>query len=95
MTDREAIERIEWIVDYNLLTKKDLEAMELGISALKEREQRSKGCDFCNEELYDYPYICAHGEYSESDTVYKPGFCPMCGRPLNDLNGGKENAEAD
>ena len=39
-------------------------------------------CDFCKTELDKYPYILACDDYSESNTVYESGFCPLCGRPL-------------
>lgn len=47
------------------------------------REEWS-GCDFCQKELDDYPYIAAHGDFSGSDTCYEPSYCPVCGRPLTD-----------
>ena len=47
-------------------------------------ERMFPGCDFCKKELDDYPYIVAHSDYSSSDTCYKPGYCPICSRPLTD-----------
>lgn len=65
--------------------------MELiqNIAALRpvSREQVEKvfpGCDFCEIELDDYPYIVAHSDYSSSDTCYEPSFCPICGKPMTD-----------
>ena len=48
----------------------------------EQMERVWQGCDFCKKELDDYPYIVAHGDYSESDTCYEPVYCPICGRPL-------------
>ena len=61
-----------------------IEAINTAQSALREKLERSEGCDFCKKELDDYPYIVAHGDYSESDTCYTPSFCPVCGRSLNE-----------
>lgn len=41
-----------------------------------------EGCDFCQKELDDYPYVAARGDFSESDTCYKPSYCPICGKPI-------------
>lgn len=66
-----------------------LQALQTAISALRPitREQVEKvfpGCDFCEIELDDYPYIVAHSDYSSSDTCYEPSFCPICGKPMTD-----------
>ena len=63
-----------------------LDPLEI-ISALTPptREQMERvwpGCDFCKKELDDYPYIVAHGDYTESDTCYEPAYCPICSHPL-------------
>ena len=68
MTDREAIERLEiceWCGDCLTCAEHD-EAIKLAISALKEREERIKGCKQC-EGLVEI-------------NLYK--YCPMCGRRL-------------
>lgn len=44
--------------------------------------QKGKGCNFCNFELEDYPYISAQNEYDCSGAVYEPAFCPLCGKCL-------------
>ena len=59
-----------------------VEAKAMAIAALQERAEREKGCDFCKKELDDYPYVQAVGERDESDTIYEPAYCPICGRKL-------------
>lgn len=66
MTDHEAIEYFEAIFETAALGKTDIEAMNIAISALREREERSKGCKQC-EGLVEI-------------NLYR--YCPMCGRRL-------------
>ena len=47
-------------------------ANKVAISALQEREERSKGCEFCNIEANKNAMIEDHGY----------AVCPYCGRPL-------------
>lgn len=47
MTDREAIARFEPYIGNECYRKEFQEACALAISALQEREERSKGCRFC------------------------------------------------
>ena len=109
MTDREAIElispetglskmaEIEYYHGFEGLdaVRKALsDAYTLSISALKEREERSKGCRYCsigadmkNDEdmemdLFNY----AEGKYF---SIY-PNFCPVCGRKLKPAVPGEE-----
>lgn len=100
MTREEAIERIKDIKDsawgyhiggevLGIPYDEFCEIMDTAISALRpvSREQVEKvfpGCDFCEIELDDYPYIVAHSDYSSSDTCYEPSFCPICGKPMTD-----------
>ena len=58
MTSREAIEYLDQVLkyadeflhagDYNAKTLKEIEVIKQALSALKEREERSKGCAYCN-----------------------------------------------
>lgn len=59
-------------------------ACKEALAALREKQERGKGCEFCKKELDDYPYIYACGNCDSSGTVYTPAFCPMCGRPLSE-----------
>lgn len=45
------------------------------VHAIQEREERSKGCVWCNQngELFEQIYEL---------NAEKPKFCPWCGRPL-------------
>ncbi|MBU5626524.1 hypothetical protein KQI82_12460 [Oscillibacter sp. MSJ-2] len=60
------------------------ESDKVALAALREKQEREKGCDFCRKELDDYPYINACGDCDSSGTVYTPAFCPICGRPLSE-----------
>lgn len=72
MTDREANEVIEFVRAFI--------AIDNAVCALKEREERSKGCEFCNIEanentmIEDYGYVV----------------CPYCGRPLKGVDDGTD-----
>ena len=69
MTDREAIGII--ITERDLYCpKKRYEAFDKAISALRERDKRSKGCEFCYTDAKSNPFV---GGYN---------YCPMCGREL-------------
>ena len=48
MNDREAIKRL----DNCAASPYMMAAIDLAISALQEREERSKGCEFCGAKLY-------------------------------------------
>lgn len=61
-------------------------ANKVAISALQEREERSKGCRYCscgadmkNDEDMEMDLF----NYAEGmDFSVYPNYCPMCGRPL-------------
>lgn len=63
MTDREAIKRLENCAASPYM----MAAIDLAISALQEREERSKGCAYCNDVAIDMELPNAN-------------FCPMCGQ---------------
>ena len=62
-----AIEQLQRYVD----------AYDMAISALREQEERSKGCEYCNDIL----------EYNKTHTFpkYVSPFCPVCGRRLEEV----------
>lgn len=94
MTDREALKLLKypvykWSMDWD--EREDglsyTEAIERAISALQEREERSKGCEFCN--TYDFRRcgidehrIFMTGGNSRVNANEQFKFCPRCGRPL-------------
>lgn len=104
MTDREAIECFESHCK-NCSVKDECKRLkEKGklvcrntnaISALQEREERSKGCRYCSIgadmkngedmeiDLFDY----AEG----MDFSVYPNFCPMCGRKLTAMPGEEQH----
>lgn len=71
---------------YSHIRRSDAEwqAVEAAKDALREKQEREKGCEFCKIELEDYPYINACGDCDSSDTIYTPEFCPICGCPLTE-----------
>lgn len=65
---------------------RQIELEEIKIAALKEREERNKGCDLCNGRLYtDKPFLVITQMNHVVHTQFN--FCPYCGRPLK----GNEN----
>lgn len=98
MTDREALKLLKypvykWSMDWD--EREDglsyTEAIERAISALQEREERSKGCEFCN--TYDFGrcgidehriFMAGGNSRVDADDQFK--FCPMCGRKLKGVD---------
>lgn len=62
-----------------------LDALYMAIAALREQEERSRGCEFCAETLKRFDHVLAVADYCEDDIVYEPKFCPMCGRRLEEV----------
>lgn len=77
MTAREAI---EVITEYRPILgwKKYSKALDIAISALEEREERSKGCKYCT--VGDGEFTILLDKWGEED------FCQMCGRKLKEDN---------
>ena len=96
MTDREAIEYwVEFDGEIDVLYKltgkngkaeldRQRPAVRAAISALQEREERSKGCRLCEDWDYFNQMVC-YVPNNETGLSYDPeiNFCPKCGRPLN------------
>ena len=67
--------------------------LEIAIAALREREQREQGCEFCRTE-YDillptdmgYTWISGN-ELQNSYGSCEIRYCPMCGRKLGGAEG--------
>ena len=87
MTREEAIKRLETCDECGdcLTCAAHDEALDMAISALREQEERSKGCEFCAETLKRFDHVLAVADYCEDDIVYEPKFCPMCGRRLEEV----------
>lgn len=87
MTDREAIEILQEEHRYCLEPCYIMNAIKQAITALQEREERSKGCEFCNTYDFGRCGIDEHrifmaGGNSRVDVNEQFKFCPRCGRPL-------------
>lgn len=87
MTREEAIKRLETCDECGdcLTCAEHDEAVQMAIAALREQEERSKGCEFCAETLKRFDHVLAVADYCEDDIVYEPRFCPMCGRRLEEV----------
>lgn len=70
-------------------------AVEVALAALQEREERSKGCEFCNTYDFGRCGIDEHGIFmaggnSRVDANEQFKFCPRCGRPLKTAMPGRK-----
>lgn len=71
MTNKEAITMLQGSACTPVMRR----AINKGIEALQEREERSKGCEYCTGVVLNVV---------DETTVLEAGFnfCPMCGRKL-------------
>lgn len=97
MTREEAIKELESYADHSWGGLS--EAFELAIVALKEQEERSKGCEYCKEyksivekdgSFISFDATLSKGIFLEACTPdivleAKVPFCPMCGRRLEEV----------
>lgn len=106
------IERQKLQIGIDYTNGKDLTAIclvgnsaEIALTALSEKAERSKGCEFCcyieypGEKLYpkeDYVFYAGFSKQVDVDTfdedeVEKISYCPMCGRKLEEAlsDGGR------
>lgn len=66
------------------------EACRMGMEALKEKLERSKGCSFCQKPFnLNVAGVDEHGLYMATGMAQPPenekfGFCPVCGRDLRE-----------
>ena len=65
--------------------------IELAISALREKQKRDKGCEYCNNTDYIFESqqkieTPQWDEYEDGFIVIRQhiNFCPMCGKQLED-----------
>lgn len=89
MTNEEAIERLSPYVDNECYTAEHQEACRMAISALREQEERSKGCEFCKGAKYIYGELSASGHFDGNHDFVNEQYgdlpiCPMCGRRLEE-----------
>lgn len=89
MTNREAIDIIERCIHVENKwpgTEYTVEALEMAVSLLQEREERSKGCRYCScgaDMKNDEDMGMDLFNYAEGmDFSVYPNYCPMCGRKL-------------
>lgn len=96
MTDQEAIETINVMqASHSHIRRNDAEwfALESAKDALREKQEREKGCKVCNEPCYacDYPCgsvgddnwdVCIFTNHSYYHRDPRIKFCSNCGRRL-------------
>ena len=90
MTREEMLQLLESIKFCDVDEVKKIKAMNMAISALREQEERSKGCEFCKGAKYIYGELSASGYVdSDHDFVHEQygdlSICPMCGRRLEEV----------
>ena len=63
-----------------------LTAYDMAIAALREQEERSKGCEYCNglPELQRECFTMPNASKQDYDIV-TIRYCPMCGRRLEEV----------
>ena len=94
MTDREAIAMLEGCACTPVMRK----AINKGISALQEREERARGCEYCNNKelpteggIHDFR-ILGDAIYYYDDAYGWEGtlieYCPHCGKQLKGVDNG-------
>lgn len=91
MTDKEAIKQLE-LIAINLTNEigtaqseyasKLLDTYNTAQEALKEREERQKGCCYCKQK--SEWGICNY--YGKANLPHIILYCPMCGRNLKENN---------
>ena len=79
------------------------EMAEAALSVLQEREERSKGCEYCNGDVDERPFLDSEDLYISEDgwltlsdedhDFCKINFCPMCGRKLKTAMPGRRKYE--
>lgn len=83
MTDREAIEWFENELEDGKCSEDCIQcnANERALEALREREERQKGCEYCNDN-FEFWATEISGYFDKKDVK----FCIHCGRPLKGEN---------
>ena len=79
----EALTEIEYYNGFNGLEAQQeaiSEACVLAVAALREQEERSKGCRWCWHFQNDPQYLVSKGNGMYDEVIFK--FCPVCGKKL-------------
>lgn len=82
MTREEAIWRLENCLDCTdcFTCGSHDDALVMAIAALREQEERSKGCEWCWHFQSDPQYLVSRGDGMYEEVTFK--LCPVCGRKL-------------
>ena len=81
MTNKEAIVQLEGMIKFDAYSAWEVEALKRGVSAIQEREEREKGCEYCKGRAYTKKPVTITTIYGKRISVVIE-FCPKCGRPL-------------
>lgn len=92
-SELKTLETQEYIDSYNLAIK----VKELSIEVLKEKVEREKGCEYCNEKksilscFTEYSLEISNGEISiwnglRCEASFLINYCPLCGKKLGETN---------
>ena len=67
MTDRDAIQQLQGMIEFDVYSLYEVEALTRAISALQEREGRNKGCEAClhGEDQTYQCYRCARYPHAD------------------------------
>lgn len=93
MSEQEAMEWFKEAVQEKTYGLRTQAALEIGLEALQECNERRRGCEWCCDEAMfdkeDMELELQHPLENEPRMVY-PNFCPMCGRKLEHWEDGEE-----
>lgn len=101
MTKEKAIRHFERYVNDDCYTIEHQDDCRMAIAAIREQEERERGCEYCNEDRDGYRKMIGafsitnpfHGNVWNLETRHcKPRqiyFCPMCGRRLQQPQKGE------
>lgn len=96
MSEIEILKNIISCYKCNPMTNYNAEICKLAeekIESLREKQEREKGCEYCNPQIMDgNPIIHFHSDhYIGNGKFSKAGiwarYCPMCGRKLGENDG--------
>ena len=84
----QAIENLEYFIGGDCCDNQMdfLEEIELALAALREKQEREDGCEYCQSENGQGTDIWHGNQLSVGYGVYRAiKFCPMCGKSLEEV----------
>lgn len=80
MTEDEAIQFYKMILSMGIANQY-AEAAKISVSAIQEREERAKSCEYCKGRAYTKKPVTISTIYGKRISMVIE-FCPMCGKRL-------------